>query len=148
MSADDGTAVALVDSWAAPRSRGTLQERFLAVRTAFDRAAGGPYRFDVAILAERWTRTASGSVTVDAWCSEVIFARDQPAYSSYVTEHLGLVWAGSAWLLESMTDSPGPSVALAASEPPTPGPEAAAALAGYVPAGTAVSGEGGGSARG
>ena len=85
----------------------------MAVRAAFDQAAGGPYRFEVAILAQRATQHGVGQVGVDAWCSEVIFARGQPSYATYVTEHLGLVWQSSAWRLESMSDTPGPSVALA-----------------------------------
>jgi hypothetical protein len=133
VSVDQSQAVRMVDSWASATARQSLEARFVAVRTAFDQTAGGPYRFEVAVLAQRATEHGVGQVAVDAWCSEVIFARGEPSYATYVTERLGLVWQSSAWRLASMSDTPGPSVALASDAPATPAAEAAASLAGFSP---------------
>lgn len=139
----DPTGVsAVVASWVTPAARAAIAARFAQARTAFEAAPGGPYSFDVAVLAERTTPGGPGGVGVDAWCAEAVFARGIPSYATYVTEHLGLVWGDGVWLVSSMTDTPGP--ALATAGPVTAPAEAAGALAGFVPppAGGAVGGAG------
>lgn len=128
---DPTAASAVVASWVTPAARAAVAARFAQARTAFEAAAGGPYSFDVAVLAERTTPGGPGSVGVDAWCAEAVFARGIPSYATYVTEHLGLVWQAGVWLVASMTDTPGP--ALSTAGPATPPAEAAGALAGFSP---------------
>jgi hypothetical protein len=53
-----------------PAARAAIAARFAQSRTAFEAAAGGPYSFDVAVLAERTTPGGPASVSVDAWCAE------------------------------------------------------------------------------
>jgi hypothetical protein len=123
---DPTSASAVVASWVTPAARAGIAARFAQARTAFEGAAGGPYSFDVAVLAERTTPGRPGSVNVEA-----VFARGIPSYATYVTEHVGLVWDDGVWLVLSMTDTPGPALATAGQA--TPPAEAAAALAGFSP---------------
>src|SRR5262249_28518859 len=132
-------------SWATPAARAGMVARFTAARAAFDAAPGGPYRFDVAVLAVRTQLAAGGQVTVDAWCAEAVFARGGLSYGTYVTQLRGLVRRGGLWLLPSLSDTAGPSVATAG--PPTPAAEAAAALAGFTPPPPGIGPSGGGHGR-
>lgn len=131
VKADVAAATALVDSWAASSDRGLLEQSFLAARAGFVQAEGGPFGFDVALLADRIVTATAGRVVLDVWCAEVVFDRGDPTAGVYVTERMGLVWTAGGWRLTSMTDTPGPSVGLSGT--PTPAAEAAAALAGFGP---------------
>ena len=128
VGADAGAAIALVDSWAAPAARQGLEEAFLAARDGFVHAKGGPFSFDVGLLADRIDTARPGRVVLDAWCAEVVLDREEPTAGVYVTERMGLTWTAGGWRLNSITDTPGPSVGLSGT--PTPATEAAAALAG------------------
>lgn len=138
VEADVAAATALVDSWAAPSDRGLLEQAFLAARAGFAHAKGGPFSFDVALLADRIVTATAGRVVLDAWCAEVVFDRGEPTAGVYVTERMGLVWTAGGWRLSSMTDTPGPSVGLSGT--PTPAAEATAALAGFGPPATTTQG--------
>lgn len=131
VEANATAATALMDSWAAPSARRQLQRAFLAARAGFVQAKGGPFSFDVALLADRIVTTSAGKVVLDAWCAEVVFDRGEPTVGVYVTERMELTWTAAGWRLTSMTDTPGPSVALSGT--PTPAAEAASALAGFTP---------------
>lgn len=128
---DATAATALVDSWAAPSSRQALEQALLAARSGFVKAKGGPFSFDVGLLADRIVTTSAGRVVLDAWCAEVVFDRGEPTAGVYLTERMGLAWTAGGWRLTSMSDTPGPSVALSGT--PTPAAEAASALAGFTP---------------
>lgn len=124
-------ADALVGSWATSSSRAGLQAGFASARASFAVAKDGSLGFETALLAVRVSELRAGRATVDAWCAEVVFAQDAPVSAAYVTEHLALVWNARRWMVASITDTAGPSVALAGEA--TPAAEAAAALSGYQP---------------
>lgn len=134
------SAAALVDSWTAPTARPAIERSFASARAGFVHATGGPYRFDTALLAERVTLTGPGTAKVDAWCTEVLLERGTPTSGLYVTEQMNLTWSAGRWLLTSISDKPGPSIVLAGT--PTPAPEAAAALDGFLPPAAAEGTEG------
>lgn len=131
VGADATAATVLVDSWAAPGDRQGLGRAFMAARAGFVHAKGGPFSFDVGLLADRIVTATAGRVVLDAWCAEVVFDRGEPTAGVYVTERMGLAWTAAGWRLSSMSDTPGPSVALSGTA--TPAAEAASALAGFAP---------------
>lgn len=138
VQANATAATALMDSWAAPSARRGLEQAFMAARARFVHAKGGPFSFDVGLLAHRIVTTSRGRVFLDAWCAEVVFDRGEPTAGVYVTERMGLTWAAGGWRLMSMSDTPGPSVGLSGTA--TPAAEAAAALAGFAPPGVTTQG--------
>jgi len=139
VQANATAATALVDSWAVPSARQRLEQAFLASRAGFVQAKGGPFSFDVGLLADRIVTASAGRVILDAWCAEVVFDRGEPTVGVYVTERMGLTWTAGGWRLMSMSDTPGPSVGLSGTA--TPAAEAASALAGFAP--PAVTNQGG-----
>lgn len=135
--ADDPPATAnrAVAAWAAPQAQAGLDNQLEAQRVALANAAGGPYHFDIAVLAVR-TTTSGPTAMVAAWCAEVVVGPTGPLYGSYLTEHFTLGLDAGRWLVESTSDDAGPNLGLPASIQLTPTPEAAAALAGFAPTGT------------
>ncbi|MCU4186452.1 hypothetical protein K6U06_18940 [Acidiferrimicrobium sp. IK] len=138
VEANATAATGLMDSWAAPSARQRLEQAFWAARAGFVQAQGGPFSFDTGLLADRIVTASAGRVVLDAWCVEVVFDRGEPTAGVYVTERMGLTWTAGGWRLSSMSDTPGPSVALSGT--PTPAAEAAAALAGFAPPATTTHG--------
>lgn len=133
------TADREVAAWSAPQALAGLERELARESEALASARGGPYRFDVAVLAVRAT-TAGLSATVDAWCAEVVISPNGPLYGSYLTETFTLRLVSGRWMVASTSDTAGPEVGLPVSIQPTPTAEAAAALAGFAPAGAADAG--------
>ncbi len=135
--ADPAAAVA-VAGWTSPGARAAIEADVDAARAALAAAPGGPYSFDAAVLAAKASPTGTrrgggGGAVVAVWCSEVVFAKGIPVYSTFVTEHFGLAYMGRRWLITAATDTPGPSVPLGGSA--TPAAESQSALAGFLPVG-------------
>ncbi len=134
--ASDERATEMVGAWAAPGTAGALLAGFRAERDAFVGAAGGPYSLWVAPLAARAGPGAGGAVEVRVWCAEVVLAQGRPSYALFMTQDLVMAH-GQGWRLVSTGSTDGPSVGPLAGSVPTPAAEAAAALAGFAPLGTA-----------
>jgi hypothetical protein len=135
VAADDATAAQLVAGWAASTSTASLMALFRRERTGFLDAPGGPYSFEVAPVAAKASPAGPDQVTVQLWCAEVVLAKGQPSYATYVTQSLQLVWEAGSWRLMSAADSPGPDVGLAPGRGPTPPGEASNRLAGFAAVG-------------
>jgi hypothetical protein len=135
VAGDDTAATELVASWAADSASGQLMDLVRQERSTFNQAPGGPYSFDVAPLAAKAVSSGADDVTVQLWCSEVVFAKGSPRYSAYVTEALHLVWQNGGWRLASTSDTAGPVVPLAPGKAATTIEDAAGRLAGFAPVG-------------
>jgi hypothetical protein len=133
------TADRKVAAWAAPQAQAGLERELASESEALASAKGGPYSFEVAVLAVRAT-TSGPSAMVDAWCAEVVIGPNGPLYGSYLTETFTLQLVSGRWMVASTSDTAGPEVGLPASIQPTPAAEAAAALAGFAPAGSTDAG--------
>lgn len=133
------TADQEVAAWAALQAQAGLERELASESEALASARGGPYRFDVAVLAVRAT-TSGPSAKVEAWCAEVVIGPNGPLFGSYLTETFTMQLVSGRWMVASTSDTAGPEVGLPASIQPTPMAEAAAALDGFTPAGAADAG--------